>query len=55
MYLASLFANDIFGFQLSPYFLRSPSYIRLKTAELMAIWDYEGKLESRGWSQEQCL
>ena len=21
----------------------------------MAIWDYEGKLESRGWSQEQSL
>lgn len=27
----------------------------MKTAELMAIWDYEGKLESRGWSREQCL
>jgi hypothetical protein len=24
-----------------------------KTSELMAVWDYEGKLESRRWSQAQ--
>ncbi len=28
---------------------------QVKTAELMAMWDYEGKLESCGWSREQCL
>ena len=28
---------------------------QVKTDELMAIWDYEGKLESRGWSRENGL
>lgn len=26
-----------------------------RISELMAIWDYEGKLESRGWSRQQAL
>ncbi len=28
---------------------------QVKTSKLMAIWDYKGKLESQGWSQEQSL
>jgi len=36
-------------------FAIKPVLRQVKTAELMAIWDYEGKLESRGWSREQCL
>ena len=28
---------------------------QVKTSELMAIWDYKGKLESRGWSREHSL
>jgi hypothetical protein len=31
-------------------FSTKPVLRQVKTAELMAIWDYEGKLESRGWS-----
>jgi hypothetical protein len=36
-------------------FSRSPVLHQVKTSELMAIWDYKGKLESRGWSREQSL
>jgi len=36
-------------------FSKTPVLRQAKTSELMAIWDYEGKLESRGWSQEQSL
>ena len=36
-------------------FTQKPVLRQVKIAELMAIWDYEGKLESRGWSREQCL
>jgi hypothetical protein len=31
-------------------FSKNPVLQQVKTAELMAMWDYEGKLESRGWS-----
>jgi len=36
-------------------FSKTPVLRQAKTSELMAIWDYEGKLESRGWSREQSL
>jgi len=34
-------------------FSKTPVLRQAKMSELMAIWDYEGKLESRGWSREQ--
>ena len=36
-------------------FSKTPVLRQAKTSELKAIWDYEGKLESRGWSREQSL
>ena len=36
-------------------FSKNPVLRQVKTAELLAMWDYEGKLESCGWSREQCL
>ncbi len=36
-------------------FSKTPVLRQAKTSELMAIWDYEGKLESRSWSREQSL
>ncbi len=36
-------------------FSQLPALREAKISELMAIWDYKGKLESRGWSQEQSL
>ena len=36
-------------------FSMTPVLHQAKTSELMAIWDYERKLESWGWSQEQSL
>jgi hypothetical protein len=34
---------------------KTPIMRRLKTAELFAIWDYEGKLESQQWSYKEQL
>jgi hypothetical protein len=34
---------------------KTPVVRRVKTAELFAIWDYEGKLESQQWSYIQQL
>jgi hypothetical protein len=36
-------------------YLKTPVVRRVKTAELFAIWDYEGKLESQQWSYIQQL
>ena len=36
-------------------FSKTPILRQVKTDELMAIWDYEGKLESRVWSREHSL
>jgi hypothetical protein len=36
-------------------FSKLPLPWQAKTSELMAIWDYDGKLESWGWSQEHSL
>jgi hypothetical protein len=36
-------------------FSKLPVLRQVKTSELMVIWDYEGKLESQGWSREHCL
>jgi hypothetical protein len=36
-------------------FLTKPVLRQVKTAELMAIWDYEGKSASRGWSRDHRL
>ncbi len=34
---------------------KTPIIRRVKTAELFAIWDYEGKLESQQWNHKEKL
>ena len=47
------FANRFFWVQAASVWSAEPVIRRVKAEELHAIWDYEGKLESRKWSSHE--
>ena len=54
--LALIPPSDLFIWVLAHSVFRKDMVLRqARISELMAIWDYEGKLESWGWSRQQAL
>ncbi len=49
------FKEALFLVRAECVYLKTPIIRRVKTAEVFAIWDYEGKLESQQWSYKEQL